>query len=112
MDTVSPRSAHAFLPLQGIRVLDFSKILAGPLCTQYLGDMGADVIKVEPCKDGDDTRHWPPFQDGEGTIFLAVNRNKRSLALDIKSPEGLAICRRLAERAVRFLKSPDPVARV
>ena len=110
MDTVSPQSANAFLPLQGIRVLDFSKILAGPLCTQYLGDMGADVIKVEPCKDGDDTRHWPPFQDGEGTIFLAVNRNKRSLALDIKSPEGLAICKRLAERADVVIESYAPGA--
>ena len=76
----TPRDQSLFRPLEGVRVLDFSKILAGPLCTQYLGDMGADVIKIEPCKAGDDTRLWPPFDDGVGTIFLAVNRNKRSLA--------------------------------
>ena len=63
-----------FRPLAGIRVLDFSKILAGPLCTQYLADLGADVIKVE-APNGDDTRGWPPFQDGIGAIFVAVNRN-------------------------------------
>src|SRR5258707_15223219 len=88
-----------FAPLSGIRVLDFSKVLAGPLCTQYLGDMGADIIKIEPCKGGDDTRMWPPFEDGEGTIFLSVNRNKRSLAVDLKSAEGLAICKKLAASA-------------
>lgn len=72
-----PSGGGPFLPLQGKRVLDFSKVLAGPLCTQMLGDMGADVIKVEPTRAGDDTREWPPFEDGDGTIFLAVNRNKR-----------------------------------
>jgi crotonobetainyl-CoA:carnitine CoA-transferase CaiB-like acyl-CoA transferase len=103
-----PRDTSPFLPLEGIRVLDFSKILAGPLCSQYLGDMGADVIKIEPCKAGDDTRMWPPFEDGVGTIFLAVNRNKRSLALDLKSAEGLAICKRLAEQADVVLESFGP----
>ncbi|WP_313702510.1 CoA transferase, partial [Achromobacter sp.] len=61
--------------LKGLRVVDFSKVLAGPLCTQYLGDMGAEVIKVEPLK-GDDTRRWPPFRQDDGTVFLSVNRNK------------------------------------
>jgi crotonobetainyl-CoA:carnitine CoA-transferase CaiB-like acyl-CoA transferase len=98
----------SFQPLKGLLVLDFSKILAGPLCTQYLGDMGADVIKVEPCRGGDDTRMWPPFHDGDGTIFLSVNRNKRSLALDLKSSEGLAICRRLAERSDIVVESFGP----
>ena len=83
-----------FRPLQGLRVLDFTKVLAGPLCTQMLADLGAEVIKVEPIGAGDDTRSWPPFEHGEGTIFLAVNRNKRSLALDLKTPEGLAIAHR------------------
>jgi crotonobetainyl-CoA:carnitine CoA-transferase CaiB-like acyl-CoA transferase len=105
--TVGPSSAP-FLPLDGIRVLDFSKVLAGPLCTQYLGDMGADVIKVEPCSGGDDTRAWPPITDGEGTIFLAVNRNKRSLALDLKSPEGLAVCHKLAARSDVVVESFGP----
>ncbi|WP_395001388.1 CaiB/BaiF CoA transferase family protein [Sphingomonas sp.] len=84
-----------FSPLAHIRVLDFSKILAGPLCTQYLADLGANVIKVEP-PSGDDTRHWPPFEDGIGTIFLAVNRNKRDLVVDLRRPEGRALCRQLA----------------
>ncbi len=97
-----------FTPLDGVRVLDFSKILAGPLCTQYLGDLGADVVKIEPCKGGDDTRLWPPFEDGTGTIFLAVNRNKRSLALDLKSAEGLAICKRLAQQADVVVESFGP----
>lgn len=75
-------------PLEGIRVLDFTQVLAGPLCTQYLGDLGGDIIKVEPIAKGDDTRQWPPFRDGIGTAFLNVNRNKRSVAVDLKSPEG------------------------
>ncbi len=89
-------------------MLDFSKVLAGPLCTQHLGDMGADIIKVEPCRGGDDTRAWPPFRDGEGTIFLSVNRNKRSLALDLKTPEGRDICLRLAATCDVVLESYGP----
>lgn len=102
------RVADGFKPLAGVRVLDFSKILAGPLCTQYLGDLGADVIKIEPCQGGDDTRLWPPFEDGTGTIFLAVNRNKRSLALDLKSASGLEICRNLARQADVLVESFGP----
>jgi len=85
-----------FAPLSGVRVVDFSKILAGPLCTQYLADLGAEVIKVEAIGTGDDTRHWPPFENGVGTVFLSVNRNKGSLAIDLKSPAGREACRRLA----------------
>jgi crotonobetainyl-CoA:carnitine CoA-transferase CaiB-like acyl-CoA transferase len=96
------------LPLAGLRVVDFSKVLAGPLCSQYLSDLGADVVKVEPAGKGDDTRSWPPFADGEGTIFLAVNRNKRSIALDLKSADGQAICRRLLARADVVLESFGP----
>jgi crotonobetainyl-CoA:carnitine CoA-transferase CaiB-like acyl-CoA transferase len=78
--------------LDGLRVLDLTRILAGPLCTLMLGDMGADVIKVEPVGSGDDTRGWgPPFVDGESAYFLGVNRNKRSLTLDVAGPEGRAI---------------------
>lgn len=97
-----------FRPLQGLRVLDFTKVLAGPLCTQMLADLGAEVIKVEPIRAGDDTRSWPPFEHGEGTIFLAVNRNKRSLALDLKAPEGLAIAHRLAALADVVIESFGP----
>ncbi len=76
-------------PLAGIRVLDLTRILAGPLCTMMLGDMGADVIKVEPPETGDDTRAWgPPFLAGDAVYFLGVNRNKRSLTLNMAVPAG------------------------
>lgn len=84
-----------FKPLAGLRVLDFTKVLAGPLCTQYLGDMGAEIIKVEPAEIGDETRRWPPFREGQGAVFLSVNRNKQSLAVDLKTPEGREIIYRL-----------------
>ena len=92
-------------PLAGIRVLDLSKVLAGPLCAQYLGEFGAEVIKVEPCTTGDDTRKWPPLRDGTGAVFLAVNRNKRSLAVDLKAEAGRAIVHRLATRADVVIES-------
>lgn len=88
-----------FEPLAGLRVLDFSQNLAGPFCTQTLGDLGADVTKVEPAA-GDPARSWgPPFLDGQATIFLTANRNKRSVALDLKHPDGLAAALRLARGA-------------
>ena len=86
-------------PLKGIRVLDLSKVLAGPLCGQYLGELGADVIKVEPTGTGDDTRAWLPQQSGESAHFFAVNHNKRSLAVDLKSTEGRGVVHRLAAKA-------------
>jgi formyl-CoA transferase len=86
-------------PLQNISVIDLSKVLAGPLCGQYLGDLGADVIKVEPVDGGDDTRGWLPQKEGQSATFLAVNHNKRSLAVDLKSDEGRRIVHRLVETA-------------
>ncbi|MBI3183440.1 MAG: CoA transferase [Myxococcales bacterium] len=87
-------------PLAGIRVLDLSRILAGPFCTMNLGDMGAEVLKVEEPGAGDDTRAFgPPFVNGESTYFLAINRNKKSVALNLKAPEGLAIVKQLARRS-------------
>ena len=86
-------------PLQNVKVLDLSKVFAGPLCGQYLGDLGADVIKVEPVLGGDDTRGWAPQKDGQSATFLALNRNKRSLALDLKSDAGRAIVHALAAEA-------------
>src|SRR5882757_227273 len=84
-------------PLTGVRVLDFSRVLAGPLCTQSLGDLGADVIKIEPVQNGDETRGWPPLRaPGLGAVFLAVNRNKRSVAVDLKTDAGLHVIQRLA----------------
>ena len=89
--------------LSGVRVLDLSRILAGPSCTQLLGDFGADIIKVERPEHGDDTRKWgPPYlkdRDGqplpESAYYLSCNRNKRSIAIDISKPEGQALIRRL-----------------
>ncbi|HEY8487753.1 MAG TPA: CoA transferase, partial [Thermaerobacter sp.] len=84
-------------PLQGIRVLDLSRVLSGPYCTMMLADFGADVIKVERPETGDDTRAWgPPFINGEAAYFLAVNRNKRSVVVDLKAPEGRDLIRRMA----------------
>jgi crotonobetainyl-CoA:carnitine CoA-transferase CaiB-like acyl-CoA transferase len=93
--------------LAGVRVLDLSRVLAGPWCTQILADLGADVVKVERPGSGDDTRHWgPPFlKDAEGrdtewaTYFAAANRNKRSVTIDFTRPQGQALVRRLAEQA-------------
>ena len=100
-------------PLSGLRVFDMSRILAGPTCGQLLGDLGADVIKVERPGRGDDTRGWgPPFvRDAEGNdtpesaYYLCANRNKRSLALDIAKPEGAEVAKRLAARADILLEN-------
>ena len=92
------------LPLEGVKVLDLSRVLAGPYATMVLGDLGASVIKVEHPERGDDTRHWgPPFagegEDRESAYFLAVNRNKRSIGVDLKDQEGLERVKRLAAGA-------------
>ncbi|MGQ9785846.1 MAG: CaiB/BaiF CoA transferase family protein [Anaerolineae bacterium] len=86
--------------LHHIRVLDLTQALAGPYCTMLLGDMGADVIKIEPPRFGDQSRGWgPPFVDSQSTYFLAVNRNKRSLTLNLKTSRGREILQRLIARA-------------
>lgn len=86
-------------PLTGIRVLDLSRVLAGPYCTMVLGDLGADVIKVES-SEGDETRGWgPPFAAGESAYYLCVNRNKRSIIVDFKTEEGLTILHELIKRS-------------
>src|SRR6266853_2944959 len=87
-------------PLAGTRVVDLTRILAGPLCTMMLGDMGADVIKIEPPGTGDDTRGWgPPFAAGEAAYFLGVNRNKRSLTVNLATASGQKILAGLIEKA-------------
>jgi len=84
-------------PLAGLTVIDLSRVLAGPLATQTLGDLGADVIKVERPGEGDDTRHWgPPFAGEDAAYFLSLNRNKRSVAIDLKTADGVEAVRRLA----------------
>ncbi|MET9348980.1 CaiB/BaiF CoA transferase family protein [Streptomyces termitum] len=86
--------------LSGVVVADFSRVLAGPYMTMLLADLGADVVKIERPGSGDDTRSWgPPFADGQATYFLGVNRNKRSAALDLGTPEGLAAARGIVDRA-------------
>jgi crotonobetainyl-CoA:carnitine CoA-transferase CaiB-like acyl-CoA transferase len=88
------------LPLEGVKVLDLSRVLAGPYATMVLADLGAEVVKVEHPERGDDTRHWgPPFAGGESAYFLSVNRNKRSMGVDLKDPGGLERLRRLAAGA-------------
>ncbi len=83
------------LPLEGVRVLDLSQILAGPYAAMMLADLGADVLKVEHPERGDDTRHWGPlFAGGESAYFLSVNRNKRSVGVDLKSEAGRSWWRR------------------
>jgi crotonobetainyl-CoA:carnitine CoA-transferase CaiB-like acyl-CoA transferase len=95
-------------PLSGIVVADFSRVLAGPYCTMLLADLGADVIKVEG-PAGDDTRHWvPPVRDGVGTYFLAVNRNKRSIVLDLADPEDSEVAHALSARADVFIHNFKP----
>jgi formyl-CoA transferase/CoA:oxalate CoA-transferase len=87
-------------PLDGITILDLTRVLSGPYCTMLLADMGARVIKIEQPNGGDDTRGWgPPFVHGESTYFLSINRNKESVTLDFKKPEGRAILDKLVARA-------------
>ena len=96
-------------PLAGYRIIDVTQMLSGPMATMILGDQGADVIKVEHPRGGDDTRSWPPFYEGgESTYFQSVNRNKKSLTLDLKLEEGKKILRRLVERSDIFIQNFRP----
>src|SRR3989454_6708408 len=91
--------ATAALSLDGVRILDLSRVLAGPFCGMLLADLGADVIKVEDTGPGDESRTWPPHKDGESAAFLVINRNKRDMTLDLKTAEGVEVLKRLAGRA-------------
>lgn len=92
-------------PLAGLMVLDLSKTLAGPFCAMNLGDMGADVIKVEEPTIGDETRQWTPFWEGESCFYLSFNRNKRNIAINLKHPDGVAVVKKLAAKADVLLES-------
>ncbi|MFA7601946.1 MAG: CoA transferase [Novosphingobium sp.] len=85
-------------PLAGIRVLDFTRVLAGPAASLALADLGAEVIKIEPPGSGDETRDFPPIRDGESHYFLSVNRGKKSIVIDLKAPEGVTLAKDLAAR--------------
>jgi crotonobetainyl-CoA:carnitine CoA-transferase CaiB-like acyl-CoA transferase len=96
-------------PLEGIRIIDLTRILAGPYCTQALADAGADVIKVEEPSKGDDTRGWgPPFVNGESVYFLSVNRGKRGIALDLKDARGREVLWRLLDGADVLIENFRP----
>lgn len=102
-------------PLDGVRVVDLTRALSGPLCAMILGDLGADVIKIEQPGVGDDTRHWgPPFQNGQSAYFLSCNRNKRDVALNLKSDAGREVLWRLIERGDVLIENfrPGLIARL
>ena len=94
--------------LEGVRVLDLTRLLPGPFCTMLLGDLGADVVKLEDPNGGDPARHYAPGQGDSGSVFLLVNRNKRSLTLDLKTSEGRDVLLRLVERADVLVESFRP----
>lgn len=97
------------LPLTGVRVVDLTRVMTGPYCTMMLADMGAEVIKIEQPGKGDDTRAWgPPFSEGEANYYLSVNRNKRSIALDLKSEGGKAVLWKMIETADVFIENFSP----
>src|SRR5919106_3376551 len=96
-------------PLNGVRILDLTRVLAGPYCTMFLGDLGAEVVKVEQPGIGDDTRGWgPPFTGGESAYFLCINRNKKSITVDLKADEGRDLVRRLAGSADVLIENFRP----
>ncbi len=95
-------------PLEGIRVIDLTRVLAGPFATQSLGDLGAEVLKIEPPGNGDETRHFPPFVGGESHYFLGINRNKKSLVVDLQQEAGKEILRRLVATADILVENYRP----
>src|ERR1051326_906108 len=104
-----PPTPRHMKPLVNLRVVDLSRILSGPICTMLLGDMGADVVKIEPPPLGDDSRQWgPPFVGGISTYFHSINRNKKSLGLNLKSSDGQAILWKLIDRADVLIENFRP----
>src|SRR5215211_8560528 len=103
------RGKRPGLPLAGIKVVDLTRVMVGPYCTMMLGDLGADVVKIEIPGRGDDTRHWgPPFVDTESVYYLSVNRNKRSIALDLKQEPAKEALWRLIEGADVLVENFSP----
>lgn len=98
----------ADLPLSGIRIVDLSRALSGPYCTSLLADLGADVIKVEGLPAGDSTRHWPPFDGDRSLYYLSANRNKRAVALDLRSPQAKEVLRGLVATADVLIENFRP----
>src|SRR5258708_16548482 len=95
-------------PLQGIRVIDLTRVLAGPFATQTLGDLGAEILKIEPPGGGDETRRFPPFLEGESHYFLGINRHKKSLLIDLQQEARAHLLRRLVARADILVENYRP----
>src|SRR3954447_8992106 len=95
-------------PLDGLRVIDLTRVVAGPFCTMMLGDMGAEVLKIEEPRHGDDSRAWAPLMEGTGSFFLALNRSKKSIALDLKTADGAAALEQLIETADVLIENFRP----
>jgi crotonobetainyl-CoA:carnitine CoA-transferase CaiB-like acyl-CoA transferase len=95
-------------PLDGLRVIDLTRVVAGPFCTMMLGDMGAEVLKIEEPEHGDDSRGWAPFIEGTGSFYLALNRSKKSVALDLKTPAGANALRQLVETSDVLIENFRP----
>jgi crotonobetainyl-CoA:carnitine CoA-transferase CaiB-like acyl-CoA transferase len=95
-------------PLQGIRVLDFTRVLAGPAASLALADLGAEVLKIEPPGTGDETRSFPPFREGESHYFLSVNRGKKSIVVDLKTAAGVALVKELAAKSDVLIENYRP----
>jgi formyl-CoA transferase len=108
-DGERPRGKQPGLPLAGVKVVDLTRVMVGPYCTMMLGDLGADVVKIEIPGRGDDTRHWgPPFVDTESVYYLSVNRNKRSIALDLKQDAAKEALWRLIDEADVLVENFSP----
>src|SRR5512146_2226207 len=109
MDREKAESRTAPAPLKGVRVIDMSRIIAGPYCSMILGDFGAEVIKVEQPKIGDESRAWgPPWMKEVSAYYIAVNRNKKSLTLNLKKPEGVQIFKGLVEKGDVLIENFRP----
>jgi len=95
-------------PLEGLVILDMTRFLSGPFCTMLLGDMGAEVIKIEPPEIGDDTRAWAPFIGGQGSYYLSTNRNKKSFCVDTRKERGNEVLRSMVKKADVFVENFKP----
>jgi crotonobetainyl-CoA:carnitine CoA-transferase CaiB-like acyl-CoA transferase len=95
-------------PLQGVRVLDFTRVLAGPAASLALADLGAEVLKIEPPGTGDETRSFPPFRAGESHYFLSVNRGKKSIVVNLKTAAGVALVKDLAAKCDILIENYRP----
>jgi formyl-CoA transferase len=99
---------RAMAPLEGLKIVDLTRVVAGPFCTMMLGDMGAEVLKIEEPRHGDDSRAWAPLLAGTGSFFLSLNRSKKSVAIDLKTPDGAAALTRLIESADVLIENFRP----